>query len=225
MGLYDRSLTYSHQVETAFRDGGAGYVICCIGKKIFWPLCHAGYLTFFGRDLANYSRVCTNISPIRLTLLTQRDAGLLAFSRPNDSRVVERAMERFDKGDQCFIALASTNEVAHSRWVSTRDTYIPELQMNTRPHPKEAYMYDGYSKPEYRGLGVDGAVRNFIFETLKSQGIENVYSYVRSDNPVGIRAAARWQGLLGRVWYLHFRDADPLVFGLRQTRLPSLLRS
>ena len=225
MGLYDRSLTYSHQVETAFRDGGAGHVICCIGKKIFWPFCHGGYLAFFERDLANYSGACAKISSIRLTLLTQPDAALLAFSRPHDSRVVKRAMERFDKGDQCFVAFSSNNEVAHSRWVSTNDTYVPELQMNTRPRAKQAYMYDGYSKPDYRGRGIDGAVRNFIFETLKSQGIENVYSYVRSDNPVGIRAARRWQTQLGRVWYLHFSDAEPLVFSLRRMKLPALLRA
>jgi len=224
MGLYDRSLVYSYQVETALRRGGASYVVCCVAKKVFCPFCHAGYVMFFGRDLANYSRTAPNAPSIRLTLLTERDVSLLAFSRPDDPRVVERAIERFNKGDQCFVALTSNNDVAHSRWVSGKDSYIPELQMNTRPHPKQAYMYDGYSKPEYRGHGIDGSIRNFIFETLKSQGVESVYSYVRSDNPVGIRAAARWQTPLGRVWYLRLRDADPFVFGLRQTRLPTLLR-
>jgi Acetyltransferase (GNAT) family len=224
MGLYCWSLTCSRQVQTAFRDGGTGYVACSVAKKIFWPVCQVGYIRFFERDLTNYSSDPAKISPIRLTLLTQSDCALLALSRPNDPGVVGRAMQRFDKGDQCFIALAPTNEVAHSRWVSTKDTYIPELRMNTRPGPKQAYMYDGYSKPEYRGRGIDGAIRKFIFQTLKSQGIENVYSYVRSDNPVGIRAADRWQSRLGRVWYLRFRDAEPLVFGLRQIRLPILLK-
>jgi hypothetical protein len=84
-------------------------------------------------------------------------------------------------------------------------------------------MYDGYSKPGYRGRGIDGAVRNFIFETLKSQGFDNVYSYVRSDNPVGIRAARRWQKQLGRVWYVHFREADPVPFGLPKAGIPILI--
>ena len=225
MGLYYRSLGYSRQVQTAFRDGGTGHVALSIAKKILWPVCQVGYVMFFERDLTNYSADRANISSIRLTLLSERDCSLLAFSRPNDPRVISRAMERFDKGDQCFVALSSSNEVAHSRWVSTSDTFVPELQMNTRPRAKQAYMYDGYSKPDYRGRGIDGAVRNFIFETLKSQGIENVYSYVRSDNPVGIRAARRWQTQLGRVWYLHFADAEPLVFGLRRMKLPALLRA
>jgi len=225
MGLYCRSLTYSRHVQTAFRDGGTGFVACSIAKKVLGPLCQVGYVVFFERDLGSYLRDPANILPIRLTLLTQRDCGLLAFSRPNDPDVVGHAMKRFDRGDQCFIAHAPTNEEVHSRWVSSGDTYIPELHMNTRPAPKQAYMYDGYSKPEYRGRGIDGAVRNFIFETLKSQGMENVYSYVRSDNPVGIRAAERWQRPMGKVWYLHLRNAQPLVFGLRQISLPVILRA
>lgn len=223
MGLYDRSVTYSRQLQTAFRDGGSGHVAFSIARKILWPICHAGYIVFFERDLASYVSGPPNVASVRLTLLNRCDCALLAFSRPDDSRVVARATERFDKGDQCFVALAENNDVAHSRWVSTNDTTIPELRMKTRPRQKQAYMYDGYSKPEYRGRGIDGAIRNFIFQTLKSQGIENVYSYVRSDNPVGIRAARRWQTQLGRVWYLQVHEEAPFVFGIRQKKLPVLV--
>jgi ribosomal protein S18 acetylase RimI-like enzyme len=223
MALYSQSLTQARQLQTVFRDGGAGHVACWMAKRIFSPFCQTGYIVFFGRDLVNYSRISANNTPIRLTLLIQDDCELLASGRPNDSRAVERANERFNKGHQCFVAHASANEVVHSRWVSTSDTYIPELRMNTRPGPRQAYMYDGYSKPDYRGRGIDGAVRNFIFETMKSQGFESVYSYVRSDNPVGIRAAKRWQDVLGTVWYFQLRDAEPWVVGLSQTSLPTLL--
>src|ERR1700740_2364210 len=142
MGLYYRSLTYSRQVQIAFRDGGTGHVALSIAKKVLCPVCQLGYVMFFERDLAGFSWDRAKMSSIRLTLLSPRDCSLLAFSRPDDPRVVTRAVERFDKGDQCFVALASNNEVAHSRWVSTSDTYIPELQMNTRPRAKQGYMYD-----------------------------------------------------------------------------------
>ena len=223
MGLYYRSLSYSNQVQTAFRNGGTGHVALSITKKLLWPICRVGYIVFFERDLNNYSSDRRNDSSIRLSVLAPRDCSLLAFSRPDSPDAVNRAIERFDKGDQCFVALTSNNEVAHSRWVSTNNTYIPELRMNTRPRPKQGYMYDGYSKPGFRGRGIDGLVRNFIFETLKTQGIESVYSYVRSDNPVGIRAARRWQTQLGKIWYLHFRDGAPRVFGLRKTGMPVLI--
>ena len=179
---------------------------------------------FFEKDLAHYTTSPVKNSAIRLALLIPTDCSLLTFSRPSNPHVVRRATERFEKGDQCFAAIASNNQVAHSRWVSTNDTYIPELEMDTRPRPNQAYMYDGYSKPEFRGSGIDGAVRNFIFETLKSQGIENVYSYVRSDNPVGIRAARRWQDEIGRVWYFRFNNADPFVFGRQKSGMPLLIK-
>jgi ribosomal protein S18 acetylase RimI-like enzyme len=225
MGLYDRSLTYSRQVQTAYHDGGTGHVVFSVAKKMLWPVCRFGYLMFFERDLTNFSMTERKISSIRLTVLSPRDCYLLSSSRPGDPHVVAHAMERFDKGDQCFAAIAPNNDVAHSRWVSTNDTFIPELQMRTRPRANEAYMYDGYSKPEYRGRGIDGTIRNFIFETMKSQGIQNIYSYVRSDNPVGIRAARRWQTQIGRVWYLHFRDTDALVLGHRNTGMPLLIHA
>src|SRR5581483_4941228 len=132
------------------------------------PVCQLGYLMFFEKDLTDLTVKPPKNLDIRLTLLERREAGMLAFSRPGISDVVRRATERFEKGDQCFVAIASNNQIAHSRWVSTNDTYIPELEMSTRPRDKQAYMYDGYSRPEFRGRGIDGAVRNFIFETLKS---------------------------------------------------------
>ena len=224
MGLVDRSLIYSGQLQTAYRDGGPGHVVFSIAKKILWPICKVGYLMFFEKGLANYTASPAATSSIRLALLSPRDSSLLVSSRPGNPHVVRHAMERFEKGDQCFVAIASNNEVAHSRWVSTNDTDIPELEMATRPRPKQAYMYDGYSRPDFRGRGIDGAIRNFIFETLQSMGIENVYSYVRSDNPVGIRAAHRWQNPVGRVWYFHTNDADPIVFRRQTAGIPLLIR-
>ena len=223
MGLVDRSFIYSRQVQTAYRDGGPGHVVFSIAKKVLWPVCQLGYLMFFDKDLANYTSGPAKGSSIRLALLPPSDCSLLAFSRPGDPHVVRHALERFQKGDQCFVAIASNNQVAHSRWVSTNDTCIPELEMTTRPRPMQGYMYDGYSRPDFRGRGIDGAVRNFIFETLKSQGINNVYSYVRSDNPVGIRAARRWQHQIGGVWYLRLNDADPLVLGRNRAVMPRLI--
>ena len=223
MGLVDRSLVYSRQVQTAYRDGGPGHVAFSVAKKLLWPVCQFGYLMFFEKDVAAYTVNAAKSSPVRLTLLEPREAGLLAFSRPGTADIVRRANERFEKGDQCFVAIAPDNQIAHSRWVSTNDTYVPELEMSTRPRDKQAYLYDGYTKPEFRGRGINGAIRNFIFDTLKSQGIENAYSYVRSDNPVGIRAAARWQDQIGRVWYLRFNDADPYVFGRAKAGMPLIL--
>src|ERR1051325_570534 len=52
MGLVDRSLVYSRQVQTAYRDGGPGHVVFSVAKKALWPVCQLGYLMFFEKDLA-----------------------------------------------------------------------------------------------------------------------------------------------------------------------------
>lgn len=53
--------------------------------------------------------------------------------------------------------------------------------------PGEAYFYDGYTHPDRRSRGVDGAVRAFIFNTMRRAGCRRVYSYVSGNNPPALR--------------------------------------
>ena len=71
--------------------------------------------------------------------------------------------------------------------------------------PDEAYFYDGYTSPAARGLGLDGVARCFIFDMLRADKVERVYSYVRGDNGPGLRAASRWQSNIGEIWYVRIR--------------------
>src|SRR5207249_10898252 len=75
MGLVDRSLVYSRQVQTAYRDGGPGHVVFSVAKKVLWPVCQLGYLMFFEKDLAAYTVNAAKNSTVRLTLLDRREAG------------------------------------------------------------------------------------------------------------------------------------------------------
>ncbi|HKA34889.1 MAG TPA: methyltransferase domain-containing protein, partial [Candidatus Binatia bacterium] len=131
--------------------------------------------------------------------------------------------ERFARGDRCFVAVDSEGRVAHCRWVATAAAEIPELDMELVLWPGEAYFYDGYTRPDARGRGVDAAVRTHIFRWLRSAGYKRAYSYVRGDNPVGLRAAARLQRSVGKVAYFKPRGGRTVVFGDRRPALPLLL--
>ena len=75
------------------------------------------------------------------------------------------------------------------------------------------------------GAGVDGAVRCFIFRWLRAAGFKKVYSYVRGDNPVGLRAARCRQQPIGKLRYLRLRALRPWVFGAYGSDFPLLVRN
>jgi hypothetical protein len=62
-------------------------------------------------------------------------------------------------------------------------------------------------------------VRCSIFATLRGYGARRAYSYVRGDNPVGIKAARRWQQEVATVRYLLLPGLRPIVFGSGSKRL------
>jgi SAM-dependent methyltransferase/GNAT superfamily N-acetyltransferase len=136
----------------------------------------------------------------------------------------ERLRERFAAGDLCFGALDREGRVVHTRWLTLMGANVPELQMDFVPGPDAAYFYDGYTRPEARRRGIDAVVRAVIFETLQRLGRRRVYSYVRDDNPEGLRAAARCQQLAGTVRYARLFGSRPLLFGLSSMPPASLTR-
>jgi SAM-dependent methyltransferase/GNAT superfamily N-acetyltransferase len=149
------------------------------------------------------------------------DADLILDGRP--SLGAATVAQRFARGDHCFVAIDAAGRVAHCRWVATVAGEIPELDMDVVLWPREAFFYDGYTRPDARGRGIDAGVRSHIFDWLRAAGYERAYSYVRGDNPVGLRAAARLQRYLGKVTYFKPRAGRTIVFGSRRPALPLLL--
>ena len=131
-------------------------------------------------------------------------------------------VERFTRGDRAFGAIDASGRVCHVRWVATSRVHIPEIERDIILAPREAYFYNGYTRPEARRCGIDGLVRNFIFETLQSEGYRRVYSYVRLDNRVGFRAASRWQQAIGTIRYVRVRRSTPWLTGISGATMPRL---
>jgi hypothetical protein len=101
---------------------------------------------------------------------------------------------------------------------------IPELDMTLVPAPDAAYFYDGYTRPDARRRGIDSVVRAVIFEALRALGRGRVHSYVRDDNPGGLRAAGRCQQELGTVRYVRLFGSRPWLFGAHRKHMAALLR-
>jgi len=88
----------------------------------------------------------------------------------------------------------------------------------------EAYLYDAFTPPSRRGTGAFGFVLDHLFVKLQALGARVVYSYVRSDDPKGQRAACVRLRPVGTVRHLRVSGRAPLLLGGLHNRLPTLVR-
>ena len=188
------------------------------------PLVDWGSVTFFARRLADLDVAAVAPSGVQVREASLAELATVA-SGADPSQTAEDLRERFERGDRCFVAVGPDGAVAHARWVTTRRSHIPELGLDVVLRPGEAYFYNGYTRPNMRGRDVDGRVRSLIFQTLRDQGYESAWSYVRGDNAAGMRAAGRWQAPVVTLWYLRLRHWRPIVVGRGRPDVPPLVTS
>ena len=186
------------------------------------PVIDFGAVTFFERRLDG-----ADVDPAAgaaVQEMTRADMERL-ITAIDPEQTTEDIDARFRRGDRVFVAIGAGVAGEHTRWVTTSRTYIPEIDRDIVPAPGQAYFYNGYTRPECRGHGVDGRVRNRIFATLQSEGFTSACSYVRHDNRKGYRAAFRWQRPIGTVRYLRLFRGPSIVLGEpRKPGTPVLIR-
>jgi hypothetical protein len=190
--------------------------------KLASPVIDWGGITFFERKLD--SSVLRTNPPSGISI-REMDAAEIETIRDgiDPTRDIRELVNRFRRGDNGFAAIDSRGKSAHVRWVTRSRACVPEIGCDIELAPHEAYFYDGYTRPELRRRGIDGAVRSFIFDTLQADGCTTVYSYVRRDNPAGFRAASRSQTPIGTVWYVRIGGLRPLVMSTSRAALPRLI--
>jgi len=166
------------------------------------PLLEFGHVAFFLRELDTEAGWPKLPSGLEIRQADRSDLPRLVSAGRVDPALAE---QRFSRGDQCVVVVDPDGAVLHNRWITIRPTPIPELRRLICPQRDEAYFYDGYTRREARNLGLDGAVRRYIFESLRGAHFRRIYSYVRGDNRPGLRAAYRWQRCVGQICFLRLR--------------------
>jgi SAM-dependent methyltransferase len=170
-------------------------------RRLITPMVDTGTLIFFARDLT--TELPAKPPPPGYQAREATPAELEAIGAGSDpGRSLESLRERFRRGHLCIVVVDDRGRFVHTRWLTAEAAYIPESGRNLLLAPGDAYFYDGYTHRDARGRGLDGVVRCAIFHLLAGRGYRRAISYVRSDNPVGLRAARRWQTAIGRVRYV-----------------------
>jgi ubiquinone/menaquinone biosynthesis C-methylase UbiE/GNAT superfamily N-acetyltransferase len=217
-----RSAIREHLGRTGrlLREQGALALGAHLMRRVGHFLVEIGSVTFFERDLS--AEVVARPSPgIRVRQLQPSDRESLLHGSESPW---EELMARFHAGDLCFGAVDPLGRAVHTRWLTFTGARIPELGLDFVPSPDAAYFYDGYTRPDARRRGIDAVVRDAIFDVLRERGRRRVYSYVRDDNPDGLRAAGRCQRAVGAVRSVRLLGSGPFVLGMLAPPLSTLLR-
>jgi SAM-dependent methyltransferase len=205
------------------RESGFAGLAGRLCRRLAAPVVRWGGITFFERRLEELdSSPAQALEGITVRQLYRCEIDSLAQGG-DPTQDVSALDARFLRGDRAFGAVDAEGRVCHVRWVSTTRVHIPEIDRDIILQPGHAYFYNGYTRPDARKRGIDGVVRNFIFRTLQAEGYRNVCSYVRLENPDGLRAASRWQRPIGTVRYIAPRYVTPLITGASTAGLPMLV--
>ena len=98
-----------------------------------------------------------------------------------------KAEERVREGHLCFIA-EKNGDIVNYAWVSLNETYVNEIERRIRLGSDSVYRYDGYTVPEYRGMGILPTVLTKSSDYLFQNGIKEIYDIVASNNFPSLRA-------------------------------------
>lgn len=127
-------------------------------------------------------------------------------------QIVPSAEARFKSGDLCFGALLEGKYV-HIKWVGLGKWYDSDVGRHLQLGLDSAYIYDGYTLPEYRGLGLTSVVIDKTFQYLQKNGIKKTYSLIDENNAASLRVKSKENArMIGTVTFFK-------IFGLNLLRL------
>jgi GNAT superfamily N-acetyltransferase len=127
-------------------------------------------------------------------------------------QIVPSAEARFESGDLCFGALLDGKYV-HIKWVGLDKWYDSDVGRYLQLGSDSAYVYDGYTLSEYRGLGLTSVVLDETFQYLQKNGIKKAYSLIDEKNAASLRVKFKENArIIGTVTFFK-------IFGLKLLRV------
>jgi GNAT superfamily N-acetyltransferase len=144
---------------------------------------------------------------VAATVRRAEDKDALSISRAMavPTAQVER---RLALGKRCYVAEAAGQVVSYG-WLSFRQEEIPELERVVHPGPDEAYIWDCFTLPAYRGKGLLRAVLRSMEADLRWFAFRRAWAAILADN----RSS---QHAFRKAGFTHVVDAVYLrVLGLR----------
>ena len=150
--------------------------------------------------------------PVEISLLRRDEVDdYAAFQSDTDARAAHR---RLDRGDTCFIA-RHRGAIVNACWTGTGSVWIPYLGCRVDLAPDEAYVYNHYTDPRFRGNDVPSVRTGFMLRHFRGLGYRHLAAIVIPGNEPAFRSfeksGYRRIGIVGTVrigpWRFHRMSA------------------
>jgi ribosomal protein S18 acetylase RimI-like enzyme len=97
---------------------------------------------------------------------------------------------RVEAGSRCFF-VRDGGSFVHSTWLTEKAAWTRELRRYFCPPPGDAYVYESFTRPEARGLGVYPFALTEICNRLATEKKGLVWVGVEEDNPPSRKAISK----------------------------------
>jgi SAM-dependent methyltransferase/RimJ/RimL family protein N-acetyltransferase len=122
--------------------------------------------------------------PVVFGRLQETEADEYAAFRPEtDPAEVRR---RLQAGEMCFVA-RHDGRLVHACWVATERAWIDCLDREIALAPGEAYIYESFTAPDFRGQNVAAARSAYMQQALREAGYRRTVAVVVPENKVAFR--------------------------------------
>lgn len=117
----------------------------------------------------------------RCRWLQPAEAGDYAAFHPAVS--LPEVQSRFDLGQRCWV-LTVDGRIAHALWVDRRRAWIDYLQLEFPLTPGDAYLYNSYTPPAFRGRGFAAAALRSVAHALRQEGATRAVACLQPDRAI-----------------------------------------
>jgi len=162
------------------------------GPRIFWLklASELGYrrLLVLERSLEQPVAADVPTVPVRIEVLSSGGVDDYLTLRPEARR--EQVQQRWDVGHLCFAARHEGRLVACC-WAALAGAWSDYLRCAVELAPGEAYLFDAYTLPAWRGRGIAHAVCMQQLSYLRQAGRRRVIRMTAAENTVALQVHAK----------------------------------
>ncbi len=147
--------------------------------------------------------------PVEISLLQKTEiAEYVEFRAGTD---VAEVQSQLDAGHWCFVA-RHQGRIVSARWATAGRVWIDYLSSAFRLAADEVYIYDAFTRPDFRGQAVSPVTSVEMLRYFRAAGYRRTVATISPENQANLRAVAkpgyRPYGLIGYVkigpWKYHF---------------------
>ena len=145
------------------------------------------YVVLEGRGARNLPQVGAEFESFEIRPFNEQDMHLMAAIP--DRRIPEEALlKRLKEGKRCF-GIKCNGQIAAFTWVDLKECGVSATRYPLNEN--EAYLFDAYTLPSFRGKGFAPLIRGYAYQQLEDMGIKTLYSITDFFNTPSMRFKAK----------------------------------